>query len=71
MSRPTSSWATVPSKFTREESREWKQWLDDPKGVDINKGRFTCSGPTSFGALPTDIDELYERMKARGIVVDE
>jgi hypothetical protein len=68
MTRPRSSWTTVPSKFSREERREWKEWLEDDKGVDINKNRFTCSGSTSWGARIDDIDELYERMVKRGIV---
>jgi hypothetical protein len=68
MSRPLSSWAKVPSHMSREDRKEWKEWLEDDKGVDINRGRFTCSGPTSFGAPPDDIDELYERMVKRGVV---
>lgn len=68
MSRPLSSWAKVPTNFSREEAKEWKQWLDDPKGVDRDRHRFTCSGPTSFGAPPDDIDELFERMVKRGVV---
>lgn len=66
--RPLTGWAREPVKVTREERKEWVDWFHDDKGVDINKNRFTCSGPTSFGAPPDDIDELYERMVKRGVV---
>lgn len=64
----TPSWATVPSKFTREEAKVWRDWNNNDKGADPNYGRFTCSGSTSWGARIDDIDEMYERMVKRGLV---
>ncbi len=65
---PAPSWASVPSKFTREEAKTWRDWNSNDKGADPDYGRFTCSGPTSWGARIDDVDEMYERMVKRGIV---
>ena len=67
---PAPSWASVPSKFTREEAKTWRDWNENDKGADPNYGRFTCSGPTSWGGRVDDVDEMYERMVKRGIVAE-
>ncbi len=69
--RPRSSWANAPVHVSREERKEWVDWFHDDKGVDRNKNRFTCSGPTSYGSMPDDIDELLERMAKRGVWAGE
>lgn len=57
-----------PSRFTREEAKTWSNWLRDPRGTDPKQN--SCSGPVSYGQPPDDLDELFERMKARGVVAD-
>lgn len=68
---PPPSYTQVPSKFTREEAKTWKTWLEDDSGTNPDKGRFTCSGPTSWGGRIDDVDEMYERMVKRGLVAPE
>ena len=73
MSRPLPSWAQEPSKFSREERQEWKQWYDDPAGTKMHKDVGSRARPVSFGAKPgklrrREVDDLYERMVQRGVV---
>lgn len=66
----TSSWAQVPSNFSREERQTWKRWLDNPDSTTPHKDIGSRSRPISIGAsgeFSTD-DELFHLMVKRGLV---
>jgi hypothetical protein len=71
--RPRSSWTQEPSKFTPEERREWKQWLDDPKSTSFERDAGSRARPVSFAARTAkakkkQLDEDIARMVARGVI---
>ena len=57
-----------PSSFSREEAETWSQWLHDPDGTTPHRDAGSRSRPISIGPTDAEVDELYERMVARGIV---
>lgn len=66
--RKPSGWTTAPSKFNKEESKTWKRWLDDPNGAKPHRDIGSRSRPMSIATGTASVDELYERMVAKGIV---
>lgn len=65
------SWVGGPNKWSREERDQWKAFCLDPKGGDPHAGAGSRGRAVSFGAGSSSVDELYDRMVARGLVVRE
>ena len=73
MSRPANlpapSWASVPSKFSREERDTWTKWNADPNGAKPHQDVGSRSRPKSLAAKTrASVDELYRQMVKRGVV---
>ena len=69
--RVPDNWVGGENRWTREERDQWRAFCLDPKGGDPEAGAGSRGRPVSHGVTPEDIDELYERMVARGLVVRE
>jgi hypothetical protein len=59
------------SNFSREEYRQWDTWLKDPNGTKPHRDVGSRSRPMSIGQGGSSVDEIYERMVARGLVAAE
>lgn len=66
--RVPDGWVGGPNRWSREERDKWRAFCLDPKGGDPHAGAGSRDRPVSHGANADDIDDLYERMVARGIV---
>ncbi len=64
----TPSWATEPSKFSREERQVWQRWNDDPNGAKPHRNIGSRNRPISIASSGASVDELFEQMVAKGIV---
>lgn len=69
--RVPDSWVGGENRWTREERNAWRDFCLNPKGGDPQAGAGSRGRPVSHGTNAEDIDELYERMVARGLVVRE
>lgn len=69
--RVPDHWTGGPNRWSREERDQWRRFCLDPKGGDPHAGAGSRGRAVSHGANADDIDELYERMVARGLVVRE
>jgi hypothetical protein len=64
----TPSWATVPSRFSREERKVWQEWNDNPNGAKPHQDMGSRSRPMSIVTGTASVDELWDAMVKRGIV---
>src|SRR3954469_19741059 len=65
---PPDTWTGGENSWTREKLRTYQDWMKNPKGTDMHQDAGKRSKAESYVSDGASVDELYERMVARGIV---